>query len=137
MVVFSLNFSKYTPSGVMEGEDMATTTLFGKTLRKLRIERDETMMDMAAKLACSPSFLSSIETGRKPVPAGFVSKLGVIYGLSGEVQQELQKQVEESAKVYRITPDVGDQALVAAFARRLDVLSDNDKQQIFDILNKD
>ncbi|WP_454694661.1 helix-turn-helix domain-containing protein [Achromobacter aegrifaciens] len=116
---------------------MATTTLFGKTLRKLRIERDETMMDMAAKLACSPSFLSSIETGRKPVPAGFVSKLGASYGLSEEFQQELQRQLEESAKVYRITPEAGDQALVAAFARRLDMLSDNDKQQIFDILNKD
>lgn len=116
---------------------MATATLFGKALRKLRIERDETMMDMAAKLTCSPSFLSSIETGRKPVPAGFVNKLGAGYGLSEEFQQELQRHVEESAKVYRIAPEAGDQALVAAFARRLDMLSDNEKQQIFDILNKD
>lgn len=116
---------------------MATATPFGKALRKLRIERDETMMEMAANLVCSPSFLSSIETGRKPVPAGFITKLATVYGLSEAFQQELQRYVEENAKVYRITPDAEDQALVAAFARRLDMLSDNEKQEIFNILNKD
>lgn len=40
-------------------------TEFGKFLRKLRIDNDELMLDMAKKLKVSSAFLSSVENGKK------------------------------------------------------------------------
>lgn len=116
---------------------MATITQFGKTIRKMRIEKDETMMDMAKRLDVSPSFLSSVETGRKPVPDTLVEKIASTYHLADDCVSTLRQEAAESTKTYRITPDEGDHALVAAFARKLDLLSDDQKQEIMTILRKD
>jgi transcriptional regulator with XRE-family HTH domain len=50
-------------------------TEFGKTVRKARIDAGLTMMEMAKDLGTTPSFLSSMETGRKRVPAEWVKKI--------------------------------------------------------------
>ena len=41
------------------------TTNFGKFCRKLRIDNDELLYDMAAKLGVSSAFLSKVENGKK------------------------------------------------------------------------
>ena len=38
---------------------------FGKFSRKLRIDRDELLIDMAKKLGVKPAFLSAVEFGNK------------------------------------------------------------------------
>lgn len=48
---------------------------FGKKVRKARIDAGVTMMQMADALATTPSFLSAMETGRKKVPAEWVTKI--------------------------------------------------------------
>lgn len=50
-------------------------TELGKTLRKIRIDRDELLKDMAEKLDMSPSMLSSIENGTRKPPTGFLCEL--------------------------------------------------------------
>lgn len=53
---------------------MAVLTPFGKTVRKLRIDADCTMADMAEALGVTPAYLSAVEVGRKPVNDRLVEK---------------------------------------------------------------
>ena len=52
-----------------------TITPFGKAVRKARIDADVSLSDMAAALGVTPAFLSSVESGRKKVPADLVKKV--------------------------------------------------------------
>jgi HTH-type transcriptional regulator, competence development regulator len=57
-------------------------TPYGKFLKKIRVDRDETISRMAAKTGLSTSYLASIETGAREIPAGFSSKLIEAYRLT-------------------------------------------------------
>jgi transcriptional regulator with XRE-family HTH domain len=117
---------------------MANLTDFGKAIRKLRIERGETMLDMSEKVGKSPSFLSAVETGRKPVPLQLVDDIAKAYQLPGLMVEQLREVAEKSINEFRITPHrEADQALVATFARKLDSLNDDQRQSILRILLKD
>ncbi len=50
-------------------------TIFGKTIRKARIDTNETLLNMAKELEVSPSFLSGLETGRKKISEEWVQKI--------------------------------------------------------------
>jgi HTH-type transcriptional regulator, competence development regulator len=67
----------------------AKSTPYGKYLKKIRIDRDETIAVMAKHLEVSPSYLASIETGSREIPAGFSSKLVGIYKLNEVEVEEL------------------------------------------------
>lgn len=54
---------------------MADTIFLGKYLKKLRIDNDENMSDIATKLDVSSSFLSAVETGKKKIPSSMVTKI--------------------------------------------------------------
>jgi transcriptional regulator with XRE-family HTH domain len=114
---------------------MAALTGFGKEVRKLRIERGETMLDMSAKVNKSPSFLSAVETGRKPVPPQLVDDIAHAYCLSNGMIAKLRQLAEESVTAFKLTPTrEADHALVAAFARKFDSLDDEQRQSIMNIL---
>lgn len=61
-------------------------TNLGKQTRKLRIDNEELLMDMANKLEISASYLSSIETGKRKVPKEFIQKIESIYKV--EISEE-------------------------------------------------
>ena len=65
-------------------------TELGKFLRKLRIEKNEIIMNMAKKLDIAPSYLSSIECGKRNVPKDFIAKVVAVYELGMEQQRELE-----------------------------------------------
>jgi hypothetical protein len=65
------------------------STPYGKYLKKIRIDRDETAVVMAKHLEVSPSYLASIETGVREIPAGFSSKLVAEYKLNEVEVEEL------------------------------------------------
>lgn len=112
-----------------------TLTPFGKEIRKLRIERGETMMEMANRIQKSPSYLSSVETGRKSIPATLINQIVQTYGLDDRAAQRLQDAANASASVFKIAPtEEKDQELVAAFARKFDSLTDEQRKQLFNIL---
>ncbi|APY92797.1 helix-turn-helix domain-containing protein [Burkholderia pseudomallei] len=117
---------------------MSALTEFGKEVRKLRIEHAETMLDMSVKVKKSPSFLSAVETGRKPVPAGLVDDIVQAYELTGGAAKRLRDLAELSVNTYRIAPkNEEEQTLVAAFARKLDSLDDDQRKHLLKILMKD
>lgn len=59
-------------------------TPFGKICRKIRIDRDETMRDMADKFGFTHSHLSAIEHGKRTIPKDLPMKLIQHYKLSQE-----------------------------------------------------
>lgn len=65
-------------------------TEFGKILRKLRVDHDERMIDMAKRINRSQGFLSAIERGRKPAPDGFDDVIIKEYGLTGSQVDDIK-----------------------------------------------
>ena len=61
-----------------------------KALQILRIQHDEMMADMAAKLGISASMLSAIERGKRRLSDGFVRKIIRTYELSGKDEENLR-----------------------------------------------
>jgi len=64
-------------------------TPYGKFLKRIRVDRDETISFMATKMNLSTSYLASIETGAREIPAGFSSELIRTYRLSDKEISEL------------------------------------------------
>jgi transcriptional regulator with XRE-family HTH domain len=96
-------------------------TPFGVAVRKLRLDKGMRLLDLAARLNRSAAFLSSIETGRKPIPDGFVLSVARAMDLSTEELTALRRGADRTRKEVRIEKLPEDQReIVAAFARRLD-----------------
>lgn len=113
-------------------------TELGKFLKKLRIDRDELMKDMATKTGIASSTLSSIEMGRRNPPKGFVEKLTTEYKITGSQLEDLKIAVLQSRreipmKLSNMTD--GDKSLAISFARKFENLSQEDKNRIQRILN--
>lgn len=115
-------------------------TALGKFLRKLRIDNDELMKDMADKLLLATSTLSSIENGRRNPPKDFEEKLISAYKLASSEIEQLHNVVmqskDEIALKIKDMPNQ-DQELAVSFARRFENLSEKDKARIKEILNND
>jgi predicted transcriptional regulator len=54
---------------------MVNLTEFGVAVRKARLDAKVNLNDMANELGVTPAFLSSIEVGRKKVPAEWAKKI--------------------------------------------------------------
>ena len=111
-------------------------TIFGKELRKLRIDKDETIHVMAKKLDISISYLSAIEAGSRNIPSDMVDKIIAKYHLSGERSEILRQAEAESSKEIDIdlsTVSAEQRKLVFALSRKINDISD---EQCLDILNK-
>lgn len=92
-------------------------TEFGKAVRKARLDVGTTMAHMAAYLGVKPSFLSQMETGKKKVPAEFVSKIEEYFqsqGLQVRLGQ-LADSANKSVALDGLSPEM--QFLVSGFAR--------------------
>ena len=79
-------------------------TPFGEFVRILRIKHHQVMGDMAKVLGASTPFLSAVENGKKNVPADWIQKLVVHYGLNSDEKKELETAIEESRLQYKIIP---------------------------------
>ncbi len=108
-------------------------TNFGKALRKIRIDHDELLRDMAVALGVSSAYLSAVETGKRRIPDDWVDKISLRYHLTPNEHAELLKAAEESAQEVRIPlQDASDakRGAVLTFARALDHLSDEELKRI-------
>lgn len=112
---------------------------FGKFSRKLRIDNDELLLDMARKLGVSTSFLSSVEIGRKSVPSEWEQNLSKLYDLTNDQIVELKKAITNSTKSLKFDlteRDDTSREILMAFARKLDTMEDAEKGSILEILSK-
>ncbi len=108
-------------------------TEFGKALRKIRIDRQQLLKDMANKLGVSSAYLSAVENGKRRMPQDWVSKIASIYSLDSDAQADLQNAADNS--VFDVTISLENaseqkRSAVLSFARALDGLDDEDLKRI-------
>lgn len=113
-------------------------TPFGQYLRKLRIDRDEIMRDMANKLKLSTAYMSAVELGKTEPTNRLVTAIGILYGLNKQQVEELRMLAYTSGKTLRIDMEGrsdSDKVLIITFARKLNSLTTEQKNQIKEILD--
>src|SRR5208337_3053047 len=114
---------------------MTELTPFGIALRKLRVEKHLRLLDVARKLDVSAAFLSAIETGKKTIPDGFVTKLSRALLLTAPEIAELRKASDRTRTEVRLdNKKEEDRELIAALARRVDNLSPAEREAIWKLL---
>lgn len=73
-------------------------TDFGRFLRKIRIDCDEILKDMAEKLNVSAAYLSAVEMGKRNIPEHWVDEIVKFYNLSEDEKNNLSKAADNSSK---------------------------------------
>ncbi|WP_254472882.1 helix-turn-helix transcriptional regulator [Bartonella sp. B1098] len=112
-------------------------TFFGKTLRKLRIDHSERLLDMAEKLDISVAFLSSVEIGKRSVPVGMEEKIIKLYALDQETACILRKEADSCRKSFTIKPsDSFGREIAGMFVRNLENFSQQDLERLKRLLEK-
>ena len=71
-------------------------TALGKFLRKLRIDRNEILKNMADKLEVTVSFLSAVENGKKRMPSEWNTKISNLYQLTNQQKDEFSAAIGDS-----------------------------------------
>lgn len=119
-------------------------TLFGKTIRKLRIDQGEILKDMADYLEVSSAFLSAVENGKKKIPQDWVDKISERYNLDNDKKEELKRAYEitndEMAKSIKIDFEGTNELkkrTALLFARSFEDINDATAEKIYEMLQKD
>ncbi|MCD7731705.1 MAG: helix-turn-helix domain-containing protein [Oscillospiraceae bacterium] len=115
-------------------------TEFGKVLRKLRIDRGETLKIMADNLDMTSSYLSAIECGKRNIPTDLIERLTSIYKLDENEQQELSAAYDKSLSSIAVELSKSNDCkrdLALQFARKFDDIDDELAIQILKFLNHD
>ena len=115
---------------------MSQLTAFGKVIRKLRIDKGYSMMEMADALSVSAAFCSSTETGRKNPPEAYVNQVADFLMLDGKGKARLHQLALQSKSVIKLRPKPASQELVAEFARKFESLAQDQVDEMFNILKK-
>lgn len=116
---------------------MATT--YGKVLRRIRIDRDELLKNMAEKLKMTSAYLSSIENGKRQIPNNMTRSIVDIYELDKNQMDELynaEAHVRTNIDINLEEASSSQKATVLALARQFENLTDKQLKDIQVILNK-
>ncbi len=114
-------------------------TSIGKYLRKLRIDREEVLRDMAKNLNVSSAFLSAVENGKKSFPETWIPKIEECYYLNSKQIEELKNAIIESRN--KIVLDIhnasaANRQFAISLARQFDTLDEETAKRLFNILKK-
>ena len=113
-------------------------TNFGKFCRKLRIDKEELLFDMAEKLGVSSAFLSKVENGKKKPPKEWKEKLITLYEIQGKERITFEEYFfeAENQKSIDISNYRDDQKeMMLAFARKIDVIDEDNLKKIKKIID--
>ena len=112
-------------------------TPFGIAVRKLRLDKGMRLLDLARRIKRTPAFVSAVETGRKPIPDGYVVMVSRAMELSAPDIRELRRAADRTKKEVTVEKLPEDQReLVAAFARKLDELPTDMMEKLKQIVLK-
>ena len=106
---------------------------FGKFMRKLRIDKNLILKDVAEMLEVSSAFLSAVEMGKKSIPAKWIELIPEKLELNDIEKQKLQKAIRLSKHTITITEndDVSIEML-ELLARKCTSISKEQIQKIFE-----
>jgi transcriptional regulator with XRE-family HTH domain len=113
---------------------MKKMTPFGKAMRKIRIDRDLLLGEVADMLGVSSSYLSQIETGKKPIPDGLADKVATRIKLTAEEALSLKRDAAVSSNEFTIrlgaNAEPADHVLAADLALEFARLTPDAKNRI-------
>ncbi len=115
-------------------------TALGKFLKKLRVDRNEVLKDMSARLEVTASFLSAVENGKKRMPSEWNGKLCEAYGLDADARKLLTSAIAETESSIDLDltgSNPANRELAVFFARRFAILDSDQVKAIQKILRKD
>ena len=115
---------------------MAQITDFGRFCKKLRIDNDELLADMADNLGVTSAFLSQVEHGRKKPPKEWETQIQELYKLNEVQVKELNDSIYRAINsecIDMTSYNLGEKELMLSFARRIKSLDIKD----FDIKDVD
>ena len=75
---------------------------FGKEIKKLMVDNDESLIDLAILLDVSIPFVSSVISGKKNVPENWLEKISTHYRLNLQEQNYLKDLADESKQMLKI-----------------------------------
>lgn len=99
-----------------------------KFLRRLRLENDEYLKDMALKTGVSISFLSAVENETKKMTDSLIQKIIECYHLTEEQEEELRiasMEANKEATIYLDKLNDNQTELTYRFARRIENIDDD------------
>ena len=115
-------------------------TPFGKALRKLRIDEDMLLKNMADGASVTPAFLSAVEAGRKPIPHYLISRIADSMKLGQARVEELREAAAISASRVEIPlsseNSTFDRTLAVQLARNFNTLDEQQKNSIREIMDR-
>ena len=114
-------------------------TPFGKVLRNLRMDRGTLLKEMAEQLGVTPSYLSSVESGKRNISEDWPQRIGALYGLTASEIEDLE--VAAAASTTQIKLDLSQtdresRELAVAFARSFNELTPEDQKEMLALLKK-
>ena len=113
------------------------TTKIGDFLRKLRLDNQQILKDMAEILNVSSAFLSAVENGKKSMPDSWYPIFKKNYALSDEDMDNLRQAAMESQKTVSLNlknASSANRQLAVSFARHFDDMDDDTSQKLLSIL---
>ncbi len=113
------------------------TTKIGDFLRKLRLDHQQILKDMAEILDVSSAFLSAVENGKKNMPDSWYPIFKENYALSDEDMDNLRQAAMESQKTVSLNlknASSANRQLAVSFARQFDDIDDATSQKLLSIL---
>jgi len=114
-------------------------TQLGKFLRKVRIDRDQILYDMAQELELSVAQLSAIELGKRSIAPKVKQRIITLYSALASDESEVARLVDVSQPTYKEDlSDAGEiqRELFISFARTYKELPDEEAQKWLDELNE-
>lgn len=112
-------------------------TPFGIAIRKQRLDKGIRLLDLAERVGFTPSFVSAIETGKKPIPENYVAAVARAMSLDEKETRELLAAADQTRAVVRVDRLGGEQReWVAAFARTLETKLDEMPPELIAKLKK-
>lgn len=112
-------------------------TKFGIYLRKLRLDHQMLLKDMASKLGISPAYLSAIELGKRQIPDELVDNISSSFEIKDNKLTELYAAVANSQTSVNVSlegMDSDNKEVFLAFARKLKTLDSNQLIRINELL---
>lgn len=112
---------------------------FGKSVRKLRIDLEVSLKALAESLGKTSSYISAIETGKRPVTTDILEQIINRLKPNTEMEKELRKNAELSQTSVEVNLQGKNQTAREAallFARNFDDLNNEDYENLKRLLEK-
>jgi len=110
---------------------------FGKDVAKLRIERGLLLKDFADRIGVSPSRLSNVEFGERPVPEEWFEIISEEFDLTLPERVELKKSILRSKKNFNFSAqNDGQREVLVAFIEHFESIDEEGSKQIIEAVER-